>query len=98
MYTSFQHDQSAVPAYTAMGYRNIMWGDDYPHLEGTYGHTQETLHKLFDGAPDDAVRAITTTTFEKLFHTPPLTAVARATPILHLLLGRRSNAGRSSGR
>jgi predicted TIM-barrel fold metal-dependent hydrolase len=74
VYTSFQHDQSAVPAYTAMGYRNIMWGDDYPHLEGTYGHTQETLHKLFDGAPDDAVRAITTETFEKLFHTPPLKA------------------------
>ena len=72
VYTSFQHDQSAVPAYTAMGYRNIMWGDDYPHLEGTYGHTQETLHKLFDGAPADAVRAITTETFEKLFHTAPL--------------------------
>ena len=70
VYTSFQHDQSAVPAYTAMGYHNIMWGDDYPHLEGTYGHTQETLHKLFDGAPDDAVQAITTTTFERLFLTP----------------------------
>ena len=33
------------------GYRNVMWGDDYPHLEGTYGHTQETLHGLFDDAP-----------------------------------------------
>jgi predicted TIM-barrel fold metal-dependent hydrolase len=74
VYTSFQHDQSAVPAYTAMGYHNIMWGDDYPHLEGTYGHTQETLHKLFDGAPEDAVRAITTETFERLFHTPSLNA------------------------
>jgi predicted TIM-barrel fold metal-dependent hydrolase len=67
VYTSFQHDVSAVAAYTAMGYRNIMWGDDYPHLEGTYGHTQETLHKLFDGAPDDAVSAITRDTFERLF-------------------------------
>ena len=26
-----------------------MWGDDYPHMEGTYGHTQKTLHELFDG-------------------------------------------------
>ena len=50
-----------------MGYRNVMWGDDYPHLEGTYGHTQETLRKLFDGATADAVRAITVETFEKLF-------------------------------
>jgi predicted TIM-barrel fold metal-dependent hydrolase len=74
VYTSFQHDRSAVPAYTAMGYHNIMWGDDYPHLEGTYGHTQETLHQLFDGAPESAVRAITTETFEHLFQTAPLPA------------------------
>ena len=33
---------------TATGYRNVLWGDDYPHLEGTYGHTQETLRGLFD--------------------------------------------------
>jgi predicted TIM-barrel fold metal-dependent hydrolase len=66
VYTSFQHDESAVPAYTAMGYHNIMWGDDYPHLEGTYGHTQETLHQLFDGAPADAQRAITIETFDRL--------------------------------
>jgi hypothetical protein len=70
VYTSFQHDRSAAPAYTAMGYHNIMWGDDYPHLEGTYGHTQQTLHKLFDGVPDDAARAIPTETFEGLFHAP----------------------------
>jgi predicted TIM-barrel fold metal-dependent hydrolase len=74
VYTSFQHDQSAVPAYTAMGYTNIMWGDDYPHLEGTYGHTQETLHKLFDDAPPDAAKAMTTATFERLFGVPPVPA------------------------
>ena len=56
MYASFQHDVSAVPAVEAMGYRNVMWGDDYPHLEGTYGHTQETLHDLFDDADADTVR------------------------------------------
>jgi len=32
VYASFQHDPSAVPAYDAMGYRNVLWGDDYPHL------------------------------------------------------------------
>ncbi len=49
VYASFQHDESAVGAYTAMGYRNVLWGSDYPHLEGTFGHTQKTLHELFDG-------------------------------------------------
>ena len=50
-----------------MGYRNVCWGSDYPHLEGTFGHTQETLHQLFDGV-DSAVRErITRGTFLELF-------------------------------
>jgi predicted TIM-barrel fold metal-dependent hydrolase len=49
VYASFQHDETAVPTFTAMGYRNIMFGTDYPHLEGTYPHTQKVLHGLFDG-------------------------------------------------
>jgi len=70
VYTSFQHDASAVAAVTAMGYRNVMWGDDYPHLEGTYGHTQETLRRLFDGVADDVRRAITIDVFSDLFGAP----------------------------
>ncbi len=67
VYASFQHDESAVAAYTAMGYRNVMWGSDYPHLEGTFGHTQKTLHELFDGV-DPAVRErITRGAFLELF-------------------------------
>jgi predicted TIM-barrel fold metal-dependent hydrolase len=67
VYASFQHDESAIAAMTAMGYRNVCWGSDYPHLEGTFGHTQETLHQLFDGV-DPAVRErITRHTFLELF-------------------------------
>jgi predicted TIM-barrel fold metal-dependent hydrolase len=75
VYASFQHDQSAVAAATHMGYRNVMWGSDYPHMEGTYGHTQKTLHDLFDGA-DPAVRErVTVGAFSELFPgTPPLPA------------------------
>ena len=36
------------PRYWAMGWQNVCWGSDYPHLEGTFGHTQKTLHELFD--------------------------------------------------
>ena len=50
-----------------MGYRNVMWGSDYPHLEGTFGHTQETLHELFDGLDDDVRYRITRGAFEELF-------------------------------
>ncbi|MCM3922229.1 amidohydrolase [Frankia sp. AiPs1] len=67
VYASFQHDASAVAALTGMGYRNVMWGSDYPHMEGTFGHTQETLHGLFDGVSDDVRRRITIDTFLELF-------------------------------
>jgi predicted TIM-barrel fold metal-dependent hydrolase len=67
VYVSFQHDETAVQAAAAMGYRNVMFGSDYPHLEGTYGHTQKTLHELFDGA-DPAIRhRVTVGAFLDLF-------------------------------
>jgi predicted TIM-barrel fold metal-dependent hydrolase len=71
VYASFQHDRSAVAACTAMGWQNVMWGSDYPHYEGTYGHTQKTLHELFDDVPADVRRRITVGAFEELFpHVP----------------------------
>ena len=73
VYATFQHDGSATAALTAMGYRNVMWGSDYPHLEGTFGHTQKTLHELFDGVDDDARARITQGAFRELFpHVAPV--------------------------
>ena len=67
VYASFQHDESAPAALWAMGYRNVMFGSDYPHLEGTYGHTQKTLHDLFDDVDADVRHRITRGAFEELF-------------------------------
>lgn len=73
VYASFQHDESAIAACTAMGYQNVMWGSDYPHMEGTYGHTQETLHHLFDGVDPKVRERITVGAFTELFpDVPPL--------------------------
>jgi predicted TIM-barrel fold metal-dependent hydrolase len=77
VYASFQHDPTAVAACTAMGYPNVVWGSDYPHIEGTFGHTQETLHELFDGVTEAQRKRITQDAFLDLFpHVgpPPLTA------------------------
>jgi predicted TIM-barrel fold metal-dependent hydrolase len=72
VYASFQHDRSAVLAVSAMGWRNVLWGSDYPHIEGTYGHTQKTLHELFDDVDDATRRRITVGAFAELFpHVPP---------------------------
>jgi len=71
VYASFQHDRSAVAALTGMGWQNVCWGSDYPHIEGTYGHTQKTLHELFDGVDESARRRITVGAFSELFpHVP----------------------------
>jgi predicted TIM-barrel fold metal-dependent hydrolase len=73
VYASFQHDRSAVAAVSAMGWRNVMWGSDYPHVEGTFGHTQRTLNELFSAVEPETARRITIGAFQELFpHVPPV--------------------------
>jgi predicted TIM-barrel fold metal-dependent hydrolase len=67
VYASFQHDRTAIGAYTALGYKNVLWGSDYPHSEGTYGHTQKVLHELFDDVDEDVRYHITRGAFLELF-------------------------------
>jgi predicted TIM-barrel fold metal-dependent hydrolase len=73
VYASFQHDISGVQIIEDTGYDNVMWGDDYPHLEGTYGHTQETLHQLFDDVDPRIQDRVLRGTFEELFKVPTMT-------------------------
>jgi predicted TIM-barrel fold metal-dependent hydrolase len=67
VYASFQHDRSAVAIHTHLGYPNILWGSDYPHMEGTFGHSQKTLHELFDGVDEAARLRVTRGAFLDLF-------------------------------
>jgi len=45
----------------------VMFGSDYPHLEGTFGHTQKTLHELVDDAPPAVRYRVTQGAFKELF-------------------------------
>jgi predicted TIM-barrel fold metal-dependent hydrolase len=72
VYASFQHDSSAIAAMTAMGFNNVLWGSDYPHMEGTFGHTQQTLHQLFDGVDQKTKDRILFGSFAELFPDAPL--------------------------
>ncbi len=67
VYTSFQHDRSALPTVTALGYDKVMWGSDYPHLEGTFPNTQKVLHELFDNADPAVTARVTVGAFNELF-------------------------------
>jgi predicted TIM-barrel fold metal-dependent hydrolase len=65
-YCSFQHDVSAIQAIK-QGYANVLWGSDYPHLEGTFGHTQQTLHELLDNEESWVRERVLSGTFKELF-------------------------------
>jgi predicted TIM-barrel fold metal-dependent hydrolase len=41
-----------------IGLDRIMWGSDYPHLEGTWPNTMDYLKKTFAGYPEQEARAI----------------------------------------
>jgi len=67
VFASFQHDISAVQVIEDTNYNNVLWGDDYPHLEGTYGHTQETLRTVFSGVDLKTRDRVLHGAFEELF-------------------------------
>ncbi len=66
VYTSFQHDESAIPTVMHLGYENMLWGSDYPHVEGTFPETQKVLHEPFDDVPEATRRLITIDAFNRL--------------------------------
>jgi len=49
------------PLRHEVGIDHLMWGDDYPHSEGSYPYTTEALRAAFAGCPEAEVRAMVET-------------------------------------
>jgi predicted TIM-barrel fold metal-dependent hydrolase len=51
VWASFQHDRSCIAATAAglAGAKNVMWGSDYPHAEGTFPISRRLTDELFEG-------------------------------------------------
>jgi predicted TIM-barrel fold metal-dependent hydrolase len=45
-----------VAARHGVGVDTVMWGNDYPHHEGSFPHTKLALRLLFGDVPEDEVR------------------------------------------
>jgi hypothetical protein len=58
IHVSFQDDATAVAARHITGVPTIIWGNDYPHAEGTFRHSQQLIAEQFAAVPDDERRAI----------------------------------------
>ena len=52
-HVSFQDDPVAVACRHVTGLSTIVWGNDYPHAEGTFRGSRELLVKQFIGIPAD---------------------------------------------
>jgi predicted TIM-barrel fold metal-dependent hydrolase len=52
IHATFQDDAVALNNLNLTGTDCVMWGSDYPHHEGTYPHSRETVDRL--SAPLDA--------------------------------------------
>jgi predicted TIM-barrel fold metal-dependent hydrolase len=58
IHVQFADDPVAVAARNITGLSTIMWGNDYPHAEGTFRGSQQCIAENFVGVPDDEKAAI----------------------------------------
>jgi len=59
VHATFQQDPVAIAARGITGVDCLMWGNDFPHAEGTYPNSQKVIAGLLDGVPPDEAAAIT---------------------------------------
>ena len=52
VFIAFQDDRLGIELRSHIGVDNIMWGNDYPHADGTFPHTREVLQGLFKDVPE----------------------------------------------
>ena len=48
---TFMRDHTAVRNRDIIGLKNLMWGSDYPHFDGTWPHSREVLAEHFGDVP-----------------------------------------------
>ncbi|MET0249366.1 MAG: amidohydrolase family protein [Sphingobium sp.] len=80
VWASFQHDRACIVAAQAglPGARNVMWGSDYPHAEGTFPVSRRIVEHLFDGlsVSDHVRRDILGLNAARLFRIDPVVATS----------------------
>lgn len=64
---SFQEDRFGVEMRHHIGVENIMWGNDYPHVESTFPKSQEILNRVLAGVSEDEREKITWKNAAKLY-------------------------------
>jgi predicted TIM-barrel fold metal-dependent hydrolase len=66
-HATFMWDPMAIENRHITGTDCLLWGNDYPHLEGSFPYSREWIDKQFAGVPDDDVDAIVRGNAARLF-------------------------------
>jgi predicted TIM-barrel fold metal-dependent hydrolase len=74
VWASFQHDRSCIASAHLPGGKNVMWGSDYPHAEGTFPVSRKLTEELFEGlhVSEETKRNILGLNGAKLFGMEPV--------------------------
>ena len=86
---AFMDDTSATQRYE-IGVDKLMWGSDYPHIEGTWPHTAEKLSRAFADVPRAEVAKMLGETAAKVygFDVPKLSSLVAQIGPERVELGR----------
>ena len=66
-HATFMWDPVAIQNRNITGNDCLLWGNDYPHREGSFPNSREWIDKQFAGVPQNEIDAITGGTAAKLF-------------------------------
>ena len=71
VHVTFQNDPVGIHNRTFTGVDALVWGSDYPHPEGTWPRSRESLAAQMAGVPDDEVRRMAGGTAARIFGFDP---------------------------
>lgn len=66
-HVTFSDDPVALNNLRFTGADYLMWGNDYPHDEGSYPHSREVIERIFRGIPEAEKRKIISGNAAKLY-------------------------------
>jgi predicted TIM-barrel fold metal-dependent hydrolase len=66
-YATFQTDQIGLKLLDDIGADRVMWAQDYPHSEGTFGYTADAMQEIIDAVSASDARKILGETATKLY-------------------------------
>src|SRR5262245_3192168 len=66
-HATFQHDPVGIELLSAIGDHTVMWGADYPHADGLWPGSTDSLTQEFHDLPESVVRNITCENAARLY-------------------------------